>query len=329
MLSQNPNLFPFLVSEHQFDRFQRNIFDLQLQCTPILNRFYQKLSPFHSHEPFFYPIALFKNKLWMLHNAHEADLLYFTSSGTTGNSTAYHFVHNPEVYRTSIRKGFEFAFPGNQKFRILALLPSYLERSHASLVWMVHDLIQSRGLPESDFYLHDFSKLALHIHQAIEAKQKIFIIGVTYALLDFFEQYPIPLPHDTILMETGGMKGRKQEWVRQEVHNVLKHNTQLQQVYSEYGMTELLSQAYSRNDGRFVCPPWMKVYIRDLNDVFLPVPYGKSGRICIIDLANLDSCSHIATDDIGISYPDGSFEVLGRADASAMRGCSLLYSAVP
>lgn len=328
MLSQNTNLMPFQVGEHEFDLFQNNIFDLQLQKTPILNQFYHKLSSFHSHEPFFYPIALFKNKDWMLHDAQETNLLYFSSSGTTGNSTSYHFVHNPEVYRTSIRSGFDLAFPGNTKFRIFALLPSYLERKNASLVWMVSDLIQYKGLSESDFYLHDFAKLASDIHHAIKANHNILIIGVTYALLDFFERYPISLPPDAILLETGGMKGRKQEWTRQEVHDFLKQKTHLSHVHSEYGMTELLSQAYSRKDGRFFCPPWMKVYIRDVNDVFLPVPFGKSGRICIIDLANLDSCSHIATDDIGIAYSDGSFEVLGRADTSVMRGCTLLYSTV-
>jgi hypothetical protein len=322
------NLLPFHLKTVEFDLFQNKVFQHQLLKYPVLNSFYQLLKPFHDQNPFFYPIAFFKQKDWMLQNIQDSNILYFNSSGTTGQSTSYHYVPNPEIYRTSIRTGFDLAFPNIDKIRIMALLPSYLERNNASLVWMVNDLMQYKGLPESDFYLHDFQKLAMHIEDAIKANQPIFIIGVTYALLDFFEQHPIILPPDTILMETGGMKGRKQEWVRQEVHNVLKERTQLHHVYSEYGMTELLSQAYSRKDGKFVCPPWMKVYIRDINDVFLPVPYGKSGRICVIDLANLDSCTHIATDDIGIAYPDGSFEVLGRADASAMRGCSLLYSAV-
>jgi hypothetical protein len=316
----------FFLPSADYGSNEQILFKYQLENNPYLLRFYEKLGRYHSNDIFFYPISIFKDAALFSNIKPESNRLYFTSSGTTGSNTAYHIVPNPDIYRISIRSGFDFAFPNIDKTRILALLPSYLERTHASLVWMVEDLIAYKGLPGSGFYLHDFDKLKFDIEASIRSNEPLFIIGVTYALLDFFDTYAIHLPSDTVLMETGGMKGRRVEWVRPEVHSFLLERSMLKTIYSEYGMTELLSQAYSSGDGRFKCPPWMKVYIRDINDVFLPVSEGKSGRICIVDLANVHSCSHIATDDIGRIYEDGSFEVLGRADAASMRGCSLLYA---
>jgi len=320
------NYKDFFLPGADYARNEQALFRYQLENNPYLFRFYEKLGRYCSNDIFFYPISMFRNQAFFRNTEPESNRLYFTSSGTTGINTAYHIVPNPNIYRISTRTGFDFAFPNIDKTRILALLPSYLERKHASLVWMVQDLVAYKGLPGSGFYLHDFDKLKFDIEASIRSKEPLFIIGVTYALLDFFDTYAIHLPSDTVLMETGGMKGKRVEWVRPEVHRFLLERTMLKTIYSEYGMTELLSQAYSCGQGRYMCPPWMKVYIRDINDVFLPVAEGQSGRICVVDLANVYSCSHIATDDIGRIYKDGSFEVLGRADAASLRGCSLLYA---
>jgi hypothetical protein len=205
---------------------------------------------------------------------------------------------------------------------ILGLLPSYLERKNSSLVYMVNRLIELSEHPQSDFYLYEYEKLFAVINELEKRGQKTLLIGVTFALLEFAEKFSLPLKHTTI-METGGMKGRREELVREEVHKILKRSFRVSAIHSEYGMTELLSQAYSKGDGIFYCPPWMKTIIRDEEDPF-KIKNG-SGILNVIDLANIYSCSFIATDDLGKIYPDGSFEVLGRIDNSDIRGCSLLY----
>lgn len=253
----------------------------------------------------------------------------FESSGTTGTDTSKHFIKDTALYEESFLKAFEFFYGDVKDYCILGLLPSYLERNNSSLVFMVNELIRKSGHPQSGFFLREYEKLS-DILQANEAKgQRSLLIGVTYALLDFFEAYPRKLDH-TIVMETGGMKGRKEELTRTEVHNRIKIPTGIQDIHSEYGMTELLSQAYSRSNGIFYCPPWMKIVLRQEDDPFeIIIPEKsksktRSGVINVIDLANIYSCSFIATDDMGRLYPDGGFEVLGRLDNSDIRGCSLL-----
>jgi hypothetical protein len=205
---------------------------------------------------------------------------------------------------------------------VLGLLPSYLERQHSSLVYMVDELVKQSAHPLSGFYLDEHQKLAETLQQLEKQGQKTLLIGVSFALLDFAAAFPAKLQH-TVVMETGGMKGRRRELTRQEVHGLLQQGLGVKQVHSEYGMTELLSQAYSKGGGRFVCPPWMRVLVRDEED---PLNIKETGRglLTIIDLANIYSCAFIATEDVGTVYEDGSFEVWGRLDNSDIRGCSLL-----
>jgi hypothetical protein len=214
-------------------------------------------------------------------------------------------------------------FYGSPKdYCILGLLPSYLERQHSSLVYMTDHLIQASSNPSSGFYLYDFNQLNATLAALEKAQQKTLLIGVSYALIDFVDLFPQTLNH-TIVMETGGMKGRKQELTKPALHAYLSDGFGVQNIHSEYGMTELLSQAYSKGEGIYICPPWMKVLVADESD---PTALNTTGRgvLHIIDLANVNSCAFIATEDIGMVYPDGSFEVLGRLDQSARRGCSLL-----
>ncbi len=251
--------------------------------------------------------------------------IIFTSSGTTGMETSKHFVKDVELYQTSFTKGFDFFYGAIEQYCVLALLPSYLERSGSSLIYMAEEMIRQSNQPESGFHLYDFDRLSKKIHDVLKMNRKILLLGVSFALLDFAESFPSELKAAVIVMETGGMKGRKKEMIRTEVHEILKKNLKIDAVHAEYGMTELLSQAYSKGDGRFFCPPWMKVVVRQEDD---PLAVRSTGRglINVIDLANVYSCSFIATDDIGIVYDDGSFEVLGRADNSDIRGCSLLIA---
>lgn len=252
----------------------------------------------------------------------------FESSGTSGENTSRHYVKNNAVYKKSFLKGFKHFYGNPQQWCILGLLPGYLERSNSSLVYMVNELIARSGKDCNGFYLFDHDKLyKTLVHNEIIA-QPTLLIGVTYALLDFAEKYPMNLKHTT-LMETGGMKGKREELTREEIHKILKDSFGIKTIHSEYGMTELLSQAYSKKKGLFHCVPWMKVLIREHNDPLAVKGNVKganavTGLINIIDLANLYSCCFIATDDVGRLYKDESFEVLGRQDQSDLRGCSLL-----
>ncbi|MDQ2751732.1 MAG: acyl transferase, partial [Bacteroidota bacterium] len=271
------------------------------------------------HIPFL-PISFFKS--------HEVTTgafspqLIFTSSGTTATINSRHFVKEISLYKQSFVTAFEQFYGKIDELCIIGLLPSYLERDGSSLVVMVEELIQLSKHPKSGFYLYDFEGLHNTLQQLEAAKQNTILIGVTYALLDFAAAHPMPL-HFTTIMETGGMKGRKEELTREEVHRKLCEAFDLKNIHSEYGMTELLSQAYSKENGIYHCPPWMKVMIRNEDDPLQVSTCGK-GVLNIIDLANRDSCAFIATDDAGIVYEDGSFEVLGRMDNSDLRGCSLL-----
>ncbi len=247
----------------------------------------------------------------------------FESSGTTGMVSSRHLVRDVKLYEESFSRGFSVFYGDITDYCVIGLLPSYLERGHSSLVYMVDRLISQSGHPESGFYLDEYAKLASVLQSLEERGQPVLLIGVSFALLDFAELYPMTLKH-TIIMETGGMKGRRKELIRQELHAILKSAFNQSSIHSEYGMTELLSQAYSRGKGIFECANTLKIVVRESTDPMEILPPGRHGLINAIDLGNLDSCAFIATDDVGIVYPDGSFKVLGRMDGADVRGCNLM-----
>lgn len=268
----------------------------------------------------FMPIEFFKEHR-IIASSQEAEKI-FTSSGTTGTNTSKHHIANLEYYEASFKTGFHQFYGAPKEYAILALLPSYLERGGSSLVYMVDSLIRESRHPQSGFYLDNLNSLANQLRLLETKGQKTLLIGVSYALLDLIETSSFKLKN-TIIMETGGMKGRRKEMIKEELHKVLQQGFGVAKIHSEYGMTELLSQAYSLGSGLFECPPWMKVSTRDPEDA-LSLVHGKTGGINVIDLANLYSCSFIATQDLGKVHPDGSFEILGRFDTSDIRGCNLM-----
>jgi hypothetical protein len=268
----------------------------------------------------FLPASFFKT-----HGVRSTDFIpgiVFESSGTTGAGGSRHEVKDPGMYRKSFTTGFERLYGPITDWCILGLLPAYLERSHSSLVYMVQELIGQSGRPESGFYLHEVESLYKLLLELEARRQQTMLIGVTFALLDFAEKYSMNLSH-TVIMETGGMKGRRREITREELHAFLVSKLGVHSIHAEYGMTELLSQAYSPGMGLFSSPPWMRALVRKEDDPFEVRERGE-GILNIIDLANLYSCSFIATEDIGKIHPDGRFEVSGRLDNSDIRGCSLL-----
>ena len=269
----------------------------------------------------FLPIQFFKShEVLSSKNGIEKT---FTSSGTTGSITSKHFVSDINLYEESFRKGFRHFYGNIEDYVILALLPSYLERDGSSLIYMVDDLIKKSKHPESGFYLNNLGELATTLNRLEDKKQKTLLIGVSFALLDLVEEFQLNLNH-TIVMETGGMKGRRKEIIRQELHEILKSGFSIDSIHSEYGMTELLSQAYSKGNGVFECPPWMKILTRDTEDALSIQQPNKTGGINIIDLANLNSCAFIATQDLGKVYKNETFEIIGRFDNSDIRGCNLM-----
>ncbi len=271
----------------------------------------------------FLPISFFKSHTVLCNPYTTADTnLVFESSGTTGENNSKHYVADEAVYQKSLMLGFSNVYGAPSEYAILALLPSYLERKNASLVYMANELMKASGNKSNGFYINEWEQLSSRLISLQAIGEKILLIGVTFALLDFAEAYPMTLTN-TIVMETGGMKGRKKEMTRQEVHDILKKQWGLDAVHSEYGMTELLSQAYAVSDGIYTPSATMKVMVREMNDP-LDVAEAGSGLLNVIDLANIHSCSFIATDDIATVYNDGTFEVLGRADHTALRGCSLM-----
>ena len=268
----------------------------------------------------FLPISMYKNH--QVVSAAPFDAI-FTSSSTTGKGVSSHFVHKLQVYERSFSEGFNAFYQDYRNYKIFALLPNYLERSGSSLVYMANHMIQNSNLG-GGFYLYDFEQLLNDIQASLKNNEPVLLLGVTFALLDFAEFAKNQSFQNCMIMETGGMKGRGAEPTRTELHQTLCNAFNVNEIHSEYGMTELLSQAYSKGNGRFFCPPWMKILVQDAADPGNWLPNGKTGRICIIDLANIYSCSFIATDDLGKVYDDGSFEILGRLDFSDMRGCSQL-----
>ncbi|MCE3279598.1 MAG: putative acyl protein synthase/acyl-CoA reductase-like protein [Bacteroidetes bacterium] len=306
------------------------IFYYQATENPVYRRYLEilKIDPGNIEKPEqipFLPISFFKDHK-VICGSNEPKVI-FTSSGTSGTLTSSHFVIEPDLYEKSYMKGFRHFYGDPENYCILALLPSYLEREGSSLIYMANDLINKSQHPDSGFYLHDHLKLVEKLAALKKQNQKTILLGVTYALLEITEQFP-DLKFDSlnklIVMETGGMKGKRKEMVREELHEKLCNGFGVNTIHSEYGMTELLSQAYSKGNGVFECPSWMKILIRDTNDPFAILPDKKTGGINVIDLANIYSCSFIATQDLGKKLENGSFEVLGRFDNSDIRGCNLL-----
>lgn len=269
----------------------------------------------------FLPISFFKSHR-VLSSPNPVETI-FTSSGTTGMITSSHYLTDVSWYRESFRRAFQLFYGDITGYCVLALLPAYLEREGSSLIYMAQDLITQSKNPDSGFYLYNHTELHDQLQRQQENKKPTLLLGVTFALLDFAEQHPINFP-ELIVMETGGMKGRRKEMIRQELHDTLCKGFGVSAIHSEYGMTELLSQAYSKGEGLFNCPPWMRIVTRDTNDPLSLTGANRTGGINIIDLANLNSCCFIATQDLGRVASDGAFEVLGRFDHSDIRGCNLL-----
>jgi hypothetical protein len=267
------------------------------------------------------PIGFFKQHLVLLEGLEPA--LTFTSSGTTDAITSRHALPWPALYERSFIRSFTAQYGDPSTWRVLALLPAYLERSGSSLVYMAEKLIALSGDPLSGTYLYQYDRLAEVLRTSEKEGKRTLLLGVTFALLDLAEKHPMPL-RSTMVMETGGMKGRRPEIVREELHGILKKAFGLNAVHSEYGMTELLSQAWSTGDGIYRCPPWMQVRAREVNDPFAPAGIGRTGGIDVIDLCNIASCPFISTQDLGRVHADGSFEVIGRFDNSDTRGCNLM-----
>ena len=304
----------FSVFRHQFEnnKVYRSFCDL----------LYIHPSDIHSLEQIpFLPIQFFKNKK-IISSLEEVQEV-FTSSGTTGSITSKHYVTDIEFYKESYLKGFAHFYGNIEDYAVLALLPNYLERKGSSLVYMVADLIKRSKNKKSGFYLNNIDELAKKLIHLDKKGQKILLIGVSFALLDLIEKHKFQLKN-TIVMETGGMKGRRKELVRDELHKILQKGFGVDTIHSEYGMTELLSQGYSKGNGIFETPSWMRILTRDTEDALTILPTGKAGGINIIDLANYNSCSFLATQDLGKVHQNGTFEIIGRFDNSDIRGCNLM-----
>ena len=331
----------FSISNNkQFEKIALKVFRFQYDNNVVYREFCQYLKV-EKHDvksvqkiPFL-PIQFFKSHDVL--SSEEKIQETFTSSGTTGMSTSRHLVTDITLYEESYRKAFSQFYGNIENYAVLALLPSYLDREGSSLIYMVDDLIQLSNHPESGFYLNNYDELLNKLIELEKTGQDVILIGVTYALLDLIEkieerkqdaslpQFPLwGLGGNSIIMETGGMKGRRKEMIREELHDLLCNGFGVDAIHSEYGMTELLSQAYSLGHGVFECPNWMQILIRDTEDALSYVETEKTGGINVIDLANINSCSFIATQDLGKKKPNNSFEVLGRFDNSDIRGCNLM-----
>lgn len=318
----------FSASPINFNTLVAEVFNFQYQNNEVYKMWCNGIggkiqnSKFKIQNCPFLPISFFKT--------HSVTTTAFTpqqifeSSGTTQTINSKHLIKDISIYKRSFAKAFEASYGSIKDWCIIGLLPSYLERNNSSLVYMVNDLIEQSQHPQSGFYLYNFNQLYPTLLQLELAQQKTLVVGVTFALLDFTDAYTMNLQH-TIIMETGGMKGRKKEMTRNEIHSILQKKLGITTVHSEYGMTELLSQAYATNNGKHICPPWMKVLVRGEDDPLQISEKGK-GVLNIIDLANIYSCSFIATDDVGEVFDDGSFSVYGRLDNSDLRGCSLMFA---
>jgi len=314
------------VNEANFDDIALSLFQIQSVHNPVYKQFIQSLGIQSSKitaidQIPFLPIEFFKN-----HRIVTGDWpveMEFTSSGTTGTATSRHEVYDLAFYLKNTQNIFERYFGPLEKYHFFALLPSYLEREGSSLIAMMNHFISESKSPFSGFYLQNYNELVMQLRKAQSTDRKVILWGVSFALLDLAEQFELDLK-DAIVIETGGMKGRRKEMIREELHELLCNRFHKDQIGSEYGMTELLSQAYSHGNGVYQSPPWMKIWIRDINDPFKKLETGKTGGINVIDLANAHSCAFLETQDLGKWGQDGYFEVLGRIDNSDLRGCNLL-----
>ncbi|WNH13664.1 acyl transferase [Thalassobellus suaedae] len=324
MIDQN-SIFN-IKTQTQFNNLALEVFNYQFKNNKVYRSFcdllYKHPSDVKTIEDIpFLPIQFFKTKNILSSKASIQTT--FTSSGTTGSSTSKHHITDLDIYKQSFTKGFKQFYGNIDDYVILALLPSYLERKGSSLIYMVDDLIKQSKQPESGFYLNNISELKDKLIKLDHEGKKVLLIGVSFALLDLVETYTFNLK-STIIMETGGMKGRRKELIRNELHKQLKQGFGVETIHSEYGMTELLSQAYSNGNGVFKCPNWMRILTRDTEDALTINPSEKAGGINVIDLANINSCSFIATQDLGRVNKNGEFEVIGRFDNSDIRGCNLM-----
>jgi hypothetical protein len=313
-------------NETAFNDIAIEVFRHQLQKCEVYQNYVAHLktdknSIDHYSQIPFLPISFFKSHK-ILSTADEVETT-FSSSGTTGQTNSKHYVTDVNLYRNSYNKTFAQFYGKADELCILALLPSYLEREGSSLIYMVDDLLKQSKCPKSGYFLHNMDDLLGVLTELKASKQKTVLFGVTYALLDFVERHQMDFP-ELIIMETGGMKGKRKEMVREELHQILCNGFGVSKIHSEYGMTELLSQAYSKGDGIFQSPTWMKILLRDTLDPLSLVSGNQTGGINVIDLANMNSCSFIATQDLGKIYGDNSFEIIGRFDNADIRGCNLL-----
>ncbi|MBS3770515.1 MAG: acyltransferase [Bacteroidales bacterium] len=313
-------------SENEFDQLALSVFFYQIHNNPVYGRYCQLLR-INPHKvktvrdiPFL-PIEFFKHHRIMT-EGDQWEKVFF-SSGTTGMHRSRHYIKRLDLYRKSFLETFKRFYGPVDDYCILALLPGYLEQEGSSLVFMVNEFIEQSGHPDSGFYLDDYDLLANKLRRLDRQNQRIILFGVSHALVELAEKFTFQLKN-TIIMETGGMKGRREEITREELHQILMRSFGVDRIHSEYGMAELLSQAYAKKYGYFYTPPWMKALIRDFYDPFSYLETGRSGGINVIDLANLYSCSFIETEDVGRLNEDGSFEVLGRFDYTDIRGCNLM-----
>ncbi len=316
----------YTVNDHSFTDIALELFHFQASNNPVYHAFIKNLSidirsVKNLEQIPFLPISFFKHHL--LKSGDWNPEVIFTSSGTGSSVASRHAVASMEFYLHHARRCFEFFFGSLTDFHLLALLPSYLERQGSSLIAMIDHFIKASSSAYSSFYLHDTDRLLGDIQRLHDDNRKILLWGVSFALLDLAEQCKVDLSR-VLILETGGMKGRRREITRAELHQILTKTLRAGKIFSEYGMTELLSQAYTRGDERFVCPPWMRVLVRELTDPLEKGIKGQTGGINVIDLANIHSIAFIETEDLGKVYDDGTFEVLGRMDNSDIRGCNLL-----
>ncbi len=322
----NTNAIFNIQTDAQFEDLALQIFKFQFENNRVYRSFCDLLYKHPSDVKTildipFLPIQFFKSHEIL--SSKDPIQSTFSSSGTTGSLTSKHMVTNLELYEGSFNKGFQQFYGNIEDYVVLALLPSYLEREGSSLIYMVDALIKQSKHPESGFYLNNFSDLKNKLTRLDSEGKKVLLIGVSFALLDLVETYQFNLKN-TIVMETGGMKGRRKELIRDELHKQLIQGFGVDTIHSEYGMTELLSQAYSKGNGLFKTPIWMRILTRDTEDALTINPAGIAGGINVIDLANINSCSFIATQDLGRVYKDTTFEIIGRFDNSDIRGCNLM-----
>ena len=313
-----------IKNDAEFEMLALSIFDYQMESNSIYAPYAALIlkgkAPNNIFEIPFLPISFFKTEQIICQGRPVEEV--FISSGTSGDQSK-HLVSDISLYRESYLKAFELFYGDITQYCILSLLPNYREREGSSLIYMVDDLISKSKHEQSGFYLNDYESLSKRLQKLEKEGQKTILFGVSYALLDLAEQFPQKLEH-TIIIETGGIKGKRKEMLKEELHQNLKAAFSLEVIHSEYGMSELLSQSYSNGEGIFKSPPWKKVLIRDTNDPLSIIGDNKTGGINIIDLANIYSCPFIATQDLGKTFENGTFTVLGRFDNSDLRGCNLL-----